>query len=111
MIQDKVLREVEITSRENQTGLDHLRPLCPMRWTVKAKSFESVRLNYYALLETIHTIVSEKNGTFQVVAKAGGIHKNMENFDVFFGIMLGEKFFGITHLLSSSLQGKLLPVM
>lgn len=30
----------------------------------------------------------------------------MENFDVFFGIMLGEKFFGMTDSLSSSLQGK-----
>ena len=29
----------------------------------------------------------------------------MEIFDVF-GIMLGERFFGITDLLSSSLQGK-----
>ena len=83
-----------------------LRPLCPTRWTVKAKSFESVLLNYEALLETLHTIVSEKDGTFEVVAKAGGIHKNMENFDVCFGIMLGEKFFGITDSLSSSLQGK-----
>jgi hypothetical protein len=83
-----------------------LRPLCPTRWTVKAKSFGSVLLNYEALLETLHTIVSEKDGTFEVVAKAGGIHKNMENFDVFFGIMLGEKCFGTTDLLSSSLQGK-----
>ena len=55
-----------------------LRPLCPTRWTVKAKSFESV-LNYEALLETLHKIVSEKDGTFEVVAKAGGIHKNMED--------------------------------
>ena len=83
-----------------------LRPLCPTRWTVKAKSFEYVLMNYEALLETLHTIVSEEDGTFEVVAKAGGIHKNMENFDVFFGIMLGEKFFGITDLLCSSLQGK-----
>ena len=80
-----------------------LRPLCPTRWTVKAKSFGSVLMNYEALLETLHTIVSEKDGTFEVVAKAGGIHKNMENL---FGIMLGEKFLGITDLLSSSLQGK-----
>ena len=83
-----------------------LRPLCPTRWTVKAKSFGSVLLNYEALLETLHTIVSEKDGTFEVVAKAGGIHKNMENFDVFFGVMLGEKFFATTDLLSSSLQGR-----
>ena len=33
-----------------------------------------------------------------------GIHKNAENL-MSFGIMFGEKFFGITDLLSSSLQG------
>ena len=63
-------------------------------------------MNYEALLETLHTIVSEQDGTFEVVVKAGGIHKNMEKFDVFFGILLGEKFFDIIDLLSSSLQGK-----
>jgi hypothetical protein len=40
--------------------------------------------------------VSEKDGTFEVVAKAGGIWKFLMYF---FGIMLGEKFFGTTDLL------------
>ena len=81
-----------------------LRPLCATRWTVKAKSFESVLLNYEALLETLQEIMSDS--TFEVTAKAGGIHKCLESFDVLFGIMLGEKFFGLTDSLSQSLQGK-----
>ena len=35
-------------------------------------------MNYETLLEILHTIVSENDGTFEVVTKAGGIHKNME---------------------------------
>ena len=83
-----------------------LRPLCPTRWAVKAKYFESVLLNYEALLEILHKIVSEKDDNFVIVAKAGGIHKNIGRLRCLFGIMLGEKFFGMTNSLNSSLQGK-----
>ena len=34
-----------------------LRPLCPTRWTAKAKSFHSVLHNYEALLETLDSII------------------------------------------------------
>ena len=47
--------------------------------------------------------MSEKDGTFKVVAKAGGIHNNMEDFDVFWGIVLDKKFFRMTDSLNSSL--------
>ena len=82
-----------------------LRPLCVTRWTVKAKSFGSTLTNYEALLETLQEI-SSSPGSFEVIAKAGGILSSLENFDVLFGITLGEKFFGLTDSLSSTLQGK-----
>ena len=53
-----------------------LRPLCPTRWTVKAKSFESVLLNYEALLETLQSISTRSDGghsNLQVVSKASSI--------------------------------------
>ena len=85
-----------------------LRPLCPTRWTVKAKSFESVIHNYKALQETLYSITTESDGVsnFEVTSKAGGIYSKMETFDLFFGLMVGDRFFHLTDSLSVALQGE-----
>ena len=85
-----------------------LRPLCPTRRTVKAKSFESVLLNYEHLLETLYTIMTSCDGVtnFEVTSKANGIHSRLETFDLLFGVMLGYKLYSLTDSLSSSLQGE-----
>ena len=73
-----------------------LRPLCPTGWTVKAKFFESVLLNSEALLETLQSITNRSDGgssNLKVVSKASSIYCCMESFDVFLGVMLGEKFY------------------
>ena len=51
---------LEKIRQDSTSDWPNSRPLCPTRRTVKAKSFESVLLNYEALLETLHTIVSER---------------------------------------------------
>ena len=85
-----------------------LRPLCPTRWTVKHKAFESVLTNYEPLLETLEAISNGSDGSscLEVRSKAGGIYHSLQTFDLFFGVMLSERLFGITDSLSSSLQGK-----
>lgn len=62
-----------------------LRPLCPTRWTVKAKSFESVIHNYEALLDMLQSIITGSDGVtnFEVTSRAGGIYSKMETFDLF----------------------------
>lgn len=42
----------------------------------------------------------------EVTSKAGGIYRSMETFDLLFGVMLGERMFGITDSLSCNLQAK-----
>ena len=85
-----------------------LRPLCPTRWTVKHKAFESVQRNYEPLLQMLDTISNGLNGSscIEVRSKAGGILHNFQTFNLLFGIMLSERFFGITDSLSRSLQGQ-----
>ena len=85
-----------------------MRPLCPTRWTVKAKSFESVLHNYTALLQTLHSITNGLDGVsnYEVISKASGIQSELETFDLFFGIMVGERFISLTDSLSLALQGK-----
>ena len=62
--------------------------------------------NYEAILEMLHEIVAESDGSIEIVAKAGGIQRSMENYELLFGIMLGEEFFGLTDSLSGSMEGK-----
>ena len=86
-----------------------LTALCLTRWTVKAKSFESVLLNYEPLLIVFPEITSSSDSStsnFKVRPKANEILKSLETFDILFGGMLGERYFGITDSLSHSLQGK-----
>jgi hypothetical protein len=98
---------LETIKQDLDCNIATLKPLCPTRWTVKAKSFESVLLNYEPLLELLHSIMTRSNSgtsTFEVLSKASGIHSRLDTFDILFGIMLGEKFFSITDALS--LQGE-----
>ena len=79
------------------TGTSSLRPLCPTRWTVKHKAFESVLINYEPLLQSLDMISSGLDGStcLEVRSKAGGIYYSLQTFDLLFGIMLSERFFGI----------------
>ena len=72
-----------------------LRPLCPTRWTVKHKAFESVQRNYEPLLQMLDTISNGLNGNsyLEVRSKAGGILHSLQTFNLLFGIMLSERFF------------------
>ena len=83
-----------------------LRPLRPTRWTAKAKSFHSVLHNYEALLETLDSIIRGSDGVtnFEVTSKASGIHSKLETFDLFYGIVVGARFYSFTDSLSLTLQ-------
>ena len=49
---------LETIKQDLDCNIATLKPLCPTRWTVKAKSFESVLLNYEPLLELLHSIMT-----------------------------------------------------
>jgi len=59
-----------------------LHPLCPTRWTAKAKLFEPVFQNCEALLETLHAGDDEVT-CLEVINIASGIHAELETFDLF----------------------------
>ena len=72
-----------------------LRPLCPTRWTIKHKTFQSVLMNYEPLLGTLDTISSGSEGKScpEIRSKAGGVYRSLQTFDYFFGIFLSVKIF------------------
>jgi len=78
----------------NLTG-GALRPLCPTRWTAKAKSFEWVLHNYEAMLEILLSIAVGNDGVtcLEVETKASEIHAKLKTFDLFFVIAVCTKFY------------------
>ena len=65
-------------------------------------------MNNEPLLEMLDHISSGSDGSscLEISSKAGGIYRSLHTFDYLFGIMLSERFFGVTDSLRSSLQGK-----
>lgn len=78
--------------------------LAPTWWTVRAKAFTSIVENYVALLDT-RTIAHGESSDSEMRARIGGVAKQMESFDFYFGVELGRKIFSMADNLSSTLQG------
>ena len=75
--------------------------LCPTLWTVRASDLTSIS---EALVETwgqAKEIVSDS----EMRARIGGVAKQMETFDFFFGVELGRIVLNMADKLSKALQG------
>ena len=81
-----------------------IRLLCPTRWTVRASALTSISESYEALVEIwgqAKEIVSDS----EMRTRIGGVAKQMETFDFFFGVKLGRIVLNMADNLSKALQG------
>ena len=106
LIKKSPRRQVIFQKVKNDIALDSpgIRLLCPTRWTVKAEAFTSISENYEALMET-WAEAKQINNDNEMRARIGGVAKQMESFDFFFGLELGRIVFSISDNLSKALQG------
>ena len=81
-----------------------IRLLCPTRWTVRAAALGSISENYMLLRDTWCLAIKESRDS-EMRARIGGVSKQMESFDFFFGIELGRMVLNMADNLSASLQG------
>lgn len=82
------------------------RTFCPTRWTVRADSLASVRMNYAVLQSSLESFSDMASRDMEMSAKVNGIASQLERFDFLFGVMLGEKVLHLTDNLSCTLQKK-----
>ena len=106
LIKKSPRRQVIFEKVKNDIGLDvpGIRLLCPTRWTVRASALTSISENYEALVETwsqAKEVVSDS----EMRARIGGVAKQMETFDFFFGVELGRIVLNMADNLSKALQG------
>ena len=88
-----------------------IRPLCPTRWTVRAESLRSIILNYSVIHSVLEEIIQEYRGNSEATSQARGIMVTMEKFSFLFGVVIGEKLFSITDMLSKAVQKKTICAM
>ena len=77
--------------------------LCPTRWTVRASCFHRIIDNYSALLQEWIVCLDQKLQA-GVRGRIIGCQAQMNTFDFFFGLHLGERLFSHTDNLSKTLQ-------
>ena len=106
LIKKSPRRQVIFEKVKNDIALDSpgIRLLAPTRWTVRAAALTSIAENYEALGETW---IQAKEVTKDSEARAhiGGVAKQMESFDFFFGVELGRIVSNMADNLSKTLQG------
>ena len=95
----------EKLKEEIAPGSPGIRVLCPTRWTVKADSMRSIVDNYSALEELWEEAVTKVHDT-EVISRIRGVAAQMETFDFFFALVLGETLFRHSDNLSRALQKK-----
>ena len=80
-----------------------LRNLCPTRWTVRAASLESIRLNYETLEATWEEALAVVRES-EVKARINGVATIMKTFGFLFGLILAERILKHTDNLSKTMQ-------
>ena len=72
-----------------------IHTLCPTRWTVRAASLESIRLNYQALVATWEEAVNVVKES-EIKAQINGVAAKIKEFDFLFCLLLVERITQIT---------------
>ena len=80
-----------------------IQVLCPMRWTVRAASMQSIIQNHSVLQELWEKATDVVRDT-ATKAHIRGVAAQMTTFDFFFGLLLGELLLNHCDNLSKTLQ-------
>ena len=97
---DACLRQLKDVHSPDTPGL---RVLCPTRWTVKAKSLQSIVDNYSAIQELWEESLGDVKET-EMRGRILGVSAQMKTFSFLFGVMLGRLLFSHSDNLSRTLQ-------
>ena len=87
-----------------------LRTLCPTRWTVRAASLESIRLNYATLMATWEEAVDVAKQS-ELKARINGVAAKMGEFEFLFCLMLAELLLRHCDNLSKAIQTSSMPAI
>ena len=81
------------------------RVLSPTRWTVRSKCLKSIQTNY-SVLQALWESVQESTIPPDVRTRVIGVRAQMESFNYFFGLNIGELVLSHGDNLSAALQNR-----
>ena len=67
------------------------RTLCPTRWTVRASSLQSIIQNYSVIQCSLESFADMAKQDPEMSARCIGVASQVQSFEFFFGVTLGEK--------------------
>ena len=97
---DAMLQNLRQQLPETTPGI---RVLCPARWTVCAKSLQSITDNFNVLQEVWDESLDVVKQT-EMLARIIGVSSRMKTFNFFFGLVLGQLVLRHSDNLSKTLQ-------
>ena len=91
--------------KKKQNRLVPIHVLCPTRWTVRAASLKSI-LDNYTVMQELWDAALETRLDAEVRSRITGVKTQMENFNFFFEVYIGELVLSHGDNLSKTLQSK-----
>ena len=85
---DAIKNEAKIISN-SEDYTEAITLLCPTRWTVCAKSFSSIMMNYTYLKKLWEWAANNRSDT-EMKARIRGVNVYIKKFDYVYGVYLGE---------------------
>ena len=82
-----------------------VRPLCPTRFTMKARALEGTYSQLNILGEAL-TQIDVESGDYKLCSRATGFRNKLVEFEFYFSLTVSLKLFEITDRLSTELQMK-----
>ena len=96
-----MLKHIKIEDSDTSAGLTSF---CKTRWTVKAKSLNSLKTNYKHILKLWDESLEEGISNNDLRVRMIGVQSSMYTFDFYFGISLGILVLGQADNLAKTLQ-------
>ena len=100
---DSRLEQIQKSMSAEEKNFSGIRLLCPTRWTVRAESMKSI-LDNYPTLQELWTWSIENCSDTEMKARIRGVQAQMQRFDFFFGLVLGQCLLQHADSLSAFLQ-------
>ena len=99
---ENIFRDIKDNVAPGNPGV---RVLCPTRWTVRADSMHSIIQNY-SIIQRLWDEAVEIVHDSETIARIRGVASQMQTFDIYFGLVMGECLLRNVDNLSKTLQKK-----
>ena len=96
-----MLKNIKLEDLDTSAGLSSL---CATRWTVKAKSLNSIKTNYKQILKLYDQSLEEGISNSETRAKIIGNQSQMYTFDFYFSMCIAIEVIGQSDILARALQ-------